>query len=201
MVYAWRTLPKGRLRTLFVASFFLMSIYKFYDPNTDSIALLWSRHLVVYCGEICFYFFIVAFSKLFIEIEDTQIKQRPTVLRQNLLVLLPLMTFASGLTWYQYVSKEGLPHILVLPIFVLLVAIVRLRVGVYDSKYARAVMLFTFGIGAWTTIHVFEFIGESQKLIYPWLNNVMPNIEAFWYILGAIIFVYSLRVFKKVHHG
>ena len=178
-----------------------MTVYKLYDPNTDWRTLLWLRHLPVYIGEVFFYFFITTFSKRFIEIEDAPTKPQPVVLKQNILVLTPLFFFATGITWEQYVTDAGLPHIFTLPIFVVMISLVRLRLNVYASKYTHVVNLFTLAIGGWVLIHVSEFLGESQKLFNPTLANIMPHIEFAWYCVGAIIFWYALKSFKNIQHA
>ncbi len=200
VVYAWLTLPKGRLRWLFIVAFLLMAFYKMYDPSSEWVTLLWIRHLPVYIGEILFFIFITSFSRRYIELDETPTKPHQVVMKQSLLVLAPFIIFGTGVSWYQYVTDQGLPHILALPIFVLVLSLVRLRLAIYDNKYIPVVRLFTFAVGGWILIHVSEFLIESQKL-FPKLDESMAHIEFFWYCVGAAIFVYALRAFKKVNHG
>jgi hypothetical protein len=195
VIYGWRSLPSGKIRLYFVLSVILIAFYKIYDPTTDSRTLLWLRHLPVYSGEILFYLFIVSMSSRYIEVEDAITKTKKVVLRQNILVLTPLIMFATGFSWYQFLTDEGLPHIFTLPLFVLVLSLVRLRLEIYDSTYTSIARLFTAAVGAWIMIHVSEFIVESQKLMSG-LDSYMPQIEFFWFLIGAIVFWIALREFS-----
>lgn len=199
VLFSWRCLPAGRLRWLFIAFFLLFSAYKIYDPASEWRGLLWLRHLPVYLGELLFYYFISIFSKRYIETDGQTRKPADVVLRQNFVVLAPIIIAATEVSWFQIVTDQGLPHILTLPVIVLVVSLARLRLAVYTSSYTRIVALFTVSVGAWIMIHVSEFIVESQKLL-PGLDNYMAHIEFFWYIVGAGLFVYTLQTFKSMTH-
>jgi hypothetical protein len=196
ILYGWRNIPVTRLRWLFILSFLFTSFYKIYDPISDSRSLLWERHIPVYIGQIWFYLFITEFSKKYIEIETAETKQTGTVMKQNLLVLLPIIAFVSGFSWYQYLTDEGLPHILTLPLFTIVFSLTRLRIAVFESTYIRAVRYFTFAAGALILIHVSEFILESQKM-FPKLDAYMGDFEFVWYALGAFFYFIGLRSYFR----
>jgi hypothetical protein len=199
ITYAWNCLPAGWLRWYFVGAFLFMAAYKIYDPASDARGLLWGRHLFAYIGEILFFAFLTVLSKRYVEIDDAPQKPRSTVLQQNIVVLMPLLFFSSGISWYQLATDQGLPHILTLPVFVMVMSLTRLRLAVYESIYIRVATLFTVAIGAWIMIHVSEFMVESQKFI-PGLEDYMPYIEFFWFAVGAGLFCYALMTFKRIHH-
>ncbi len=198
-IYAWTVLPAGKIRWFFIASFLLMSIYKIYDPASDSRSLLWARHLPVYCGEALFYFFVATFCKRYIEIEDRADKSRTTVIQQNVLVIAPLLIIGSGVSWFQIVTDQGLPHIFTLPLFVLVVSLVRLKLTVYKNRYIPIISLLTYATGAWIMVHISEFIVESQQLL-PGLDKYMPHIEFFWYCVGILVYGLALYRFKITQH-
>ena len=98
--YAWRVLPAGRIRWLFIGAVLLLAFYKMYDPASEWRGMLWMRHLCVYGGEVCFYLFVTAFIARYIEIEDVK---RPAVtsLRKNdLAAVIPFISFGTGVSWY-----------------------------------------------------------------------------------------------------
>jgi hypothetical protein len=141
--------------------------------------------------------FITEFSKKYIEIETSGIKDKGTVLKQNLIILVPLFAIISGYSWYQYLTDEGLPHILTLPLFVIVFSLTRLRIAVFESSYIRTVRYFTAGAGALILIHVNEFILESQK-VYPALDRYKGDLEYIWYAIGIIFYYIGLRSYLKL---
>jgi hypothetical protein len=194
--YGWKNIPVTRLRWLFILSFLFTSFYKIFDPVSDSRSLLWERHIPVYIGQIWFYLFITEFSKKYIEIETAEVKDKGFVLKQNILVLLPIVAFVSGFSWFQYLTDEGLPHILTLPLFVVVFSLTRLRIAVYESTYIKAVRYFTAAAGALILIHVSEFIMESQKM-FPSLDRFKGDFEFVWYLLGAFFYFIALRSYFR----
>jgi hypothetical protein len=140
--------------------------------------------------------FITEFSKKYIEIETSGVKDKGTVLKQNLVILVPLFAVISGYSWYQYLTDEGLPHILTLPLFVIVFSLTRLRIAVFESSYIRTVRYFTAGAGALIFIHVNEFILESQK-VFPALDRYKGDLEFIWYVIGVIFYYVGLRSYFK----
>lgn len=199
IIYAFLVLPKGRILWLFIATILLIASFKFYDIENDAYSLLWFRHMPVFLGEITFYFFLTAYGSRFIEIEKTSKKSLPQDKTSHSAALLgvPLM-FAHRESLGSFISAQGLPHILTFPIFILLVSLVRLRYGLYVSKYRTPLNWFVLGTTAWILIHVSEFIFESQQLT-PVIGSHVEWFELGWFVIGAVIFCKGLASFKKVH--
>lgn len=201
VLYAWKCLAYKKLWLLFAVTFILMSVSVVYDPASDSRALLWARHIPVYIGEIFFYYFITSFSRKFIELEDDDNSKHAVELHQNLVSPLPIIvvvSYLSSASWFNYITDEGLPHILILPLFVVVVSLVRLRLAIFNSEYLIVTRLLTLAFGAIVMIHISEFMIESQKIIPPF-SAYMNYIEPFWYLVGVFVFCYALSKFKGIN--
>ncbi|MEO8104759.1 MAG: hypothetical protein ABI602_00280 [Candidatus Saccharibacteria bacterium] len=153
-------------------------------------------------GEVVFYFFIVLYGKKYIELETTP-KQKSwhqgSAVHLSTLLVIPAV-YSHQLTLFGYMTEQGLPHILTLPLFILFVALLRLRFGLYESRYSVPLNWFIAAAGAWIMIHISEFLLESQK-ISPGLAVHNEYFELAWYSLGVILFWVGLVSFRKINHA
>ncbi len=193
LVYAMRVLPAGKIRIYFVVAFLLLAFYKIYDPTDDIRSILWFRHSFVYVGEALFYAFVSAFSKKYIEIEEQATPTRTPAIHTRAAAFLP----SASLPWLNLLTDDGLTHILVLPLFVLIVALVRMRFAVYSSPYIRVVTLFTLGLSGFILIHASEFLVESQRVFVGAVSS-MADIEFAWYSLGCLTMLYALMEYRAL---
>lgn len=193
LIYALRVLPAGKIKVYFVLAFLLLAFYKLYNPTSDMRGLLWFRHTFVYVGEALFYVFVSVFSKRYIEIEEQATPSRTPVIRTRAAALLP----TTSLPWFNLLTDNGLAHILVLPIFVLIVAIVRMRLVVYRSPFKRIVSIFALGLCGFMLIHASEFLVESQH-VFAGAVSSMPDIEFTWYSLSCLTMLYALMEYRAL---
>lgn len=196
LIYAYIVLPKGVLRWTFMAAFLLMAVYKLYDVDSESLGLEWARHLPVYIGEAVLFMFLAQFSRRYIEISDL-LTQHKRPKKRLYAAFMPLAIFGTSETTYELITHQGLPHILALPIFVVIISLTQYRVSAYETKYNRIIQLFTYGLSAFIAIHVVEFTVESQNWL-PNLVHFMPHIEFGLFSLGVAIFAHALRSFTVV---
>jgi hypothetical protein len=192
LAYAWRVLPAGRLRWTGLIMLALMASYELFDVPDGSV-YLWLRHTPFYFGEFFFYWFLVQFGRRYIESPDAADKQQQSYL------LVPVFLFSTTTSLVDFLTDQGLPHILTLPIYLLIVAIVRLKFSLNQSPYLRIANWLTWAVGLWVMEHVTEFILESQKLV-PAINEKVESIETFWFWLGIGVFFVILRRFQRLSH-
>ncbi len=185
IVWGVKKLEAGRGRTIFCAMliFFFLSTMLFFPEGRVND---WLKHLPFFIGQLLFYFWLVSiFGK------SSQPKTKGTAHA----VAVPA---TGGFTeWFNYLTDQGLQHIIALPFLILIIAVVRVRYAYIQSSYLKSTLnLLLLAAGFLTMIHVGEFVVESQGWL-PFLEKWIEQIEFVLYYLAIGLFAIGIKRLAK----
>lgn len=169
--------------------FFLSSTLFF---SEEGLANDWTKHSLFYIGQLFFYFFLSNLIKSYFkneEIKEDSARRGAGHAVAPAVIAVPL----SFTDWFSFLTQQGLQHILTVPIFLLIVTIVRIQYLSIESKhFKQALNLFLWAALALLLIHIGEFMIESQELI-PSLAEKSEFIEFLWFYLGMLLFYMGMK--------
>ncbi len=190
-VAVWSTpkLAKTKVKVVFVAmliSFFLSTILFFPEGRIND----WLKHIPFYFGQFLLYLFLVNIIEAYSPIE-----KKPQSSPQPRLAVLPV----GFVNWFNFLTDQGLQHVITLPLFFLIVTVVRIQYLYIESPAFKTVLnLFMAAGGALVMIHIGEFVVESQGWL-PFLEELIEIIEFLWYYLALILIGLGVSKLTKVH--
>lgn len=180
VTFAWNRLS-GNDRVFFILMigfFFVSTVYFF----SGGVINEWLKHLPFFTGQIFLYFFISSLIKTW--------QKAPA----------PSVTLTAGFvvpTWFALLTKQGLQHILVLPLFLLFWGAISIKGSQLDSKLRSQLNAWLLGGFFLVLIHIGHFVVEAQEWV-PFLNGrPIDIIEFFWYYLAMVTFAIALNKNKK----
>lgn len=204
-LWSWKKLGNKRVRLLFcfMLAFFFLSTVLF---GADSLSDTWLKHILFYIGQFFFYLFVVAliagYDKSSNDAFDVSTAKNPfTGDGRGALAVAGMtsMTDSGVGDWIDFITDQGIQHMLTLPLLLLIITTVEIRYVFVTSKAFRSVLnTFMFAAAALMTIHLMEFIVESQKLI-PFLDGDLNEVlEFIWYYFGLFFFVRGIFLLKNI---
>lgn len=206
IVWGISKFPHQATRNMFVAMLCAFLLATLFFLPEDGAAAEWLRHLPFYIGQVLFVIFVTYIIRYHYELPESTAErtpldksgQLPTSLAAMSLPFLSLEGIGSGL---RILTDEGMQHFLTLPIFLVVLAVVRAQFPYIHSKGVRqALKFFTWAAGALTMIHISEFIVENQELI-PFLEgDPIELIEFFWFYLALFLFVVGIKRLPSIEH-
>ncbi|MDB5178324.1 MAG: hypothetical protein JWN01_267 [Patescibacteria group bacterium] len=188
-VLAWRVLPTTRTRVLFVATLVLLASYRLYNVPEGDVTD-WLHHVPFYIGEVVFYFFLVAFGQHYIA-KDAQATSSSAPAR------LGLPAVAAGGSWFDFLTNQGLHHIVTFPLYFLILAANRMNYMTMDERYQGVAKWLMWGVFFFIAVHIGEFLIESQNLA-PVLKGYVEYLEFGWVYLASACLAVALLKLRKV---
>lgn len=163
----------------------------------------WLKHLPFYTGQIFFYLFLSALLAKKYRFEKT-LKTRVSLLPLFFIVAnnppKDIQTHADITNgWLEFVTTQGLQHMLTLPFFVLIASTVRVYSREIPRKLRPIGNYFLLAGLALTMIHIGEFLVESHGL-FPKLNgDPIEVIEIGWFWVASGLLFVALNKLKKLN--
>ena len=178
--------------------FFLLSTLFF---NHTGALNDWLKHILFYIGQFFFYLFLYYLIRFYFrkkeqkessQHEHADATQTPAA-GDEARIKQPSIpsTMAAGfgistIDWFAFLTEQGLQHILVLPIFFLIVIIVRVQyLSIESAHFKQALNLFLWAGLNLMMIHTGEFFIENQNFI-PFLTDKIETIEFLLFYLGIL---------------
>ncbi len=204
-LWCWRRIENKRIKVLFCTMlvFFFLSTVLFASEN---IVDTWLKHILFYAGQFFFYLFIVAlianYDKSTGETHEASFPKNPfTNKGRKTLVAMGVtnMTNSGIKDWVDFITDQGIQHMLALPLLLLIIATIEMRYIFIATNAFRSVMnTFMLAASALMSIHLMEFIVESQKFV-PFLDGDINEIVEFaWYYLGLFFFIRGIHKLKNI---
>lgn len=155
----------------------------------------WLKHVLFFIGQFFFYLFLSYIIRLYFKKEEQ--KESSQHERADMPhIPPPAMTAGFGISttnWFAFLTEQGLQHILVVPIFFLIVIVVRVQYLSIESAHFKKVLdLFLYAATSLLMIHVGEFLVENQKLISS-LTDKIELIEFLLFYLGMLFFYLGMK--------
>ncbi len=175
---------KGRIIfSLMLGSFFLSTILFFPEGRIND----WLKHIPFYFGQLLFYLWL---ENIFGKTSRTQ--------AGGLAQAVAVPTTGGFIEWFNYLTDQGLQHIITLPFLILIVAAVRVRFGYIASSHLKTTLnIILLAAASLTMIHVGEFVVESQAWL-PFLESSIEVIEFLWYYLALGLFAISVKRLSQI---
>lgn len=204
-LWSWKKLGKGRMRMLFciMLAFFFLSMVPL---SANNILDTWLKHIMFYIGQFFFYLFVVAliagYDKSSNNAFETSTPKNPFTGGKGGVVAvagMTSMTYLGVREWIEFITDQGIQHILTLPLLLLIITTIEIRYIFVTSKTFRS-MLNTFVLAATSlmAIHFMEFIVESQELIPLLDGNPSEILEFGLYYLGLFFFIRGVSQLKNI---
>lgn len=178
--------------------FFLSSTLLF---NENEIGALhdWLKHVLFFIGQFFFFLFLYYITRFYFRKKEQEefSQQERTGAPQTPPPSAPSAMAAgfgiNAIDWFAFVTEQGLQHILVLPIFFLIVIIIRVQYLSIESRHFRqSLNLFLWAGLSFMMIHTMEFIIENQNLI-PLLTDKIELIEFLLFYLGMFFLSLGMK--------
>jgi hypothetical protein len=174
---------KGRIIFSFMlGSFFLSAMLFFPEGRIND----WLKHIPFYFGQLLFYFWL---ENIFGKTSRTQ--------AGGLAQAVVVPTTGGFIEWFNYLTDQGLQHILTLPFLILIVAVIKVRFGYIQSNLKTTLNILLLAATALTMIHVGEFVVESQNWL-PFLVEWIEQIEFLWYYLALGLFALGVKRLSQI---
>ena len=204
-IWGWKTLGNKRMRMLFCAMLasFLLSAVLF---SNDNVLGTWLKHALFYIGQFFFYLFMVALitdhNKSSGDAFETSAPKNPfTNGGRGALTAAGMTSMTDSGTgyWIDFITDQGMQHMLTLPLLLFVIMAIEIRYIFVTSKAFRSVVnAFMLAAAALMTVHLMEFIVESQGLM-PFLEGDPIEILEFgWYYLGLFFFARGIFKLKNI---
>lgn len=160
--------------------FFLSTILFFPEGKIND----WLKHIPFYIGQFLFYLWLESiFGKT-----NSQSQSQTKVVAQA--ATLPA---AGGLAeWLNFLTDQGLQHIITLPFSILIIAIIKVRFDYIPTHLKSTLNILILAVLSLTMIHVGEFVVESQAWL-PFLESSIEVIEFLWYYLALGLFAFGVK--------
>ena len=157
--------------------------------NDSTFSGTWTKHLVFYASQICFYLFLSPLVKINIRPNEIIPSTSPAVLPA--VMVMSAQNLHSFAEWGRFLTDQGLQHTLTAPLFFIIVAKIRAVSLSLTSSHLKTtlhllVLNFLFlGFGLMVAIHMQEFLVESQKLItLP--ESIAETLETVWFFAATL---------------
>ncbi len=189
-VLAWgiKKLEAGRGRIIFCAMliFFFLSTMLFFPEGRVND---WLKHIPFFIGQFLFYLWLESiFGK------SAQNKFQT----QGMAQVAVLPATGSFTEWFNFLTDQGLQHIIVLPFYMLIMAVISVRFAYIQSTPLRSTLnLLMLAALFLTMIHIGEFVVESQAWL-PFLENWIEIIEFLLYYLALGFFALGIKKLAQV---
>lgn len=172
---------KGKMLFISMLIFFFLSTILFFPEGRIND---WNKHIPFFIGQILFYFWL---ENIFKQPSTNQVQNQTNVHVVG-------FTATGGLVeWFNFLTDQGLQHIITLPFSVLIVTIIKVRFSYIQSAYLKNTLnIFTLAIISLTMIHIGEFVVESQAWL-PFLESSIEVIEFIWYYLALSLFAIGIK--------
>lgn len=170
--------------------------------NEEGMSHTWLKHILFIFGQIFFYFFISNIITVYLknqnsarellssEIKNTSTNSSPPPINHS--GMAAGFTLGSG-NWFTFATEQGLQHILVVPIFFLIITIIRVQFLLINSlSFRKTLNFFIYASTSMLMIHVSEFFIESQGF-FSSAKNVIEYIEVVWFYIGIAFFLLAIR--------
>lgn len=187
VVYAWSVLPRFRLRVLFLGmmlGFTISTVLYFPQGEINE----WVKHAPFYVGQVIFFLFVYSFKA-------SSFSTKKAAQRQDRSLKLPALMLFGGVE-LEAVAKpdSGLPHILVLPVFLATGLLIFFKMLTTRLGRFRTIMsYFLFASAALTMIHVVEFIFESHSYFGYLQGASIELLELVWFYVACAFFALALK--------
>jgi hypothetical protein len=158
----------------------------------------WFRHMFFYAGQLVFLFFADQVGREFKSINNS------TDSRKTTFPAIIALDFSVHKI-FNFVTSQGLHHIMVLPIYFVTYGYISLRFGVQRYLYQRRMISnLLSAAGFFVLPHVLEFIIESQGKFTFLPMTFMENSELLLYLFGLALLANAIRAYslrsKEVKH-
>lgn len=175
---------KGRILFSIMLTFFFLSTILFFPEGRIND---WNKHIPFYIGQLLFYFWIES------------IFDKPTQSQsQTKTVAAAAAIPATGgfVEWFNFLTDQGLQHVITLPFLILIIAIIRVRFAYIPTHLKSTLNILIVAALSLTIIHVGEFVVESQNWL-PFLEEWIEIIEFLWYYLALGLFAIGVKRLAK----
>lgn len=185
-VWGIKNLGAGKSRIIFslmLIFFFLSTILFFPEGRIND----WNKHIPFYIGQLLFYFWV---ASIFGKSSQGQSETKT-------MVAAALPATGGFLEWFNFLTDQGLQHVITLPFLILIIAIIRVRFAYIQTAYLRSTLNILIAAAlCLTMIHVGEFVVESQNWL-PFLVEWIEIIEFLWYYLALGLFAIGVKRLAK----
>lgn len=207
MYYAYRLFGRTP-KTVYFAVFMIgtyLTIAGIFDD--EAISGTWIRHLIFYASQLFFYFFI---SNLIAQETSGNLPHNHSTSAQPVVMAMFMSSADLNPTslkgWGVFMTNQGLQHILTAPLFFVIVAKIRMMSMALTSKNAKtaiyllALSFFFVNLGLLISIHIQEFLVESQRLI-PLPEDISELMETGWFLAAGIAIFVAFSKIAKAQYG
>ncbi len=199
IIYGWKIMSTRSIRALFAAMlvFFFLSTILF---AKDSMLDTWLKHIVFFIGQFLFYIFLTAVIAFHTK-KSAGASSWGTGEKSFLAGMagIPLAMQSEAMDWIEFITDQGVQHILALPLFFLIIATIELRYFFITSPAFRSLLnMFMFAAGSLVMIHAMEFIVESQGFIPALEGDPIEIMEFGWFYLGLFFFARAVFLMKNI---
>lgn len=193
LVFTLDTLHDARTRVYAGAmlGFFFLSTVLFGDVGESTMFNEWAKHGLFYTGQ----FFLFLFLKRFVS-AATVLETSPLAYKTQTPRTLYAGTGILMLT--QFFTKEGLQHVLAVPLLLVVIGAIRIQAELITLHEARrALNVFMLGATSLAMIHLGEFVVESQGIIPALAGDAIEIIEFLWFYLGIACFTRGFWLLRR----
>jgi hypothetical protein len=178
-VYAMVSFKQRVLGILLGASILLIASYNVFPLGGEEGAGAWLHHTPLYIGMLLLAYSLNTFAR-------SPQSQKQSDSPDHMLVGAGSLigTGADSGNWLQLLTREGLQHIIVLPLFAGVLISVLVRSADAGPAYQRPMRWFLMAGGVAALIHIMEFIIESQ--------NIIPSLEGAGVETLELLLVFSM---------
>lgn len=163
----------------------------------------WIKHGIFYVGQLFFFLFIrrviAVYNPTPQEIDAPSSQQPFSTLAVVAGAQAATSTSTTSVNWMQYLTQQGMQHILGLPIFFMIASLIRVQYAFIASALLKSVLnkmlLAAFCL---TMLHVTEFTIESQHW-FPLAPEVgQERIEHLWHFAAQFVFALTYHHWPKL---
>lgn len=203
IIYGIKIIEDNRARWLHVVMMSCFLGMRIMDIPIPIIGT-WIKHSIFYLGLVFFYFFVTRIIKIYGHTQaHTSVTPVTPVLAYSVTHFLQTNN-QNPHSWAQFITGQGLQHILGLPIFFMVTALIKVQYNFITSNCLKPI-LDKLIIAAFllTMLHVSEFVIESQK----WLaltSYQLDVLEHAWFFSAFCVFIYTFYQWSKAataHHA
>lgn len=183
-----KKLVKGKIRINFILMliFFFLSTMLFFPEGRVND---WLKHIPFYIGQFLFYLWL---ESIFGNPSQSQSQTKTIV------AAAALPATGGFVDWFNFLTDQGLQHVITLPFSILIIAIVRVRFAYIPTHLKSTLNILVLAALSLTMIHVGEFVVESQAWL-PFLEEWIEIIEFLWYYLALGFFAFGVKKLAQIH--
>ena len=170
------------MRIIFILMliFFFLSTMLFFPEGRIND---WLKHIPFYIGQFLFYLWL---ESIFGKVSQSQSQTKEVA------AAAALPATGGLVDWFNFLTDQGLQHIITLPFSILIIAIIRVRFTYISTHLKSTLNILILAAISLTMIHVGEFVVESQAWL-PFLEEWIEIIEFLWYYLGLGLFAFGVK--------